>query len=205
VRADDRERASGAFARLTASGRVDLRVERRATGDYAFGPVGIERKSATDFALSIIDGRLFWQAARLTGSYARPVVIVEALPAGLPVQGVPVRAIEGAIVSLAAVFGLPVVPTDGPAGTARAIEFAAAQTARREGVAYARPGWRPRGRRARQMYALQGLPRVGPVRAHRLLERFGSVRAVVMATATDLMEVPEIGRVVARAIVESVS
>ena len=56
-----------------------------------------------------------------------------------------------------------------------------------------RPGYRPKRKRARQLFLLQGLPGVGPARAARLLERFGSVQAVVTASADDLATVDGIG------------
>ena len=40
---------------------------------------------------------------------------------------------------------------------------------------------------------MQGLPGVGPERAARLLERFGSVQAIMAASADDLASVDGIG------------
>ena len=51
---------------------------------------------------------------------------------------------------------------------------------------------------------MQGLPRVGPVLAARLLARFGGVRAVVGATEAELAEVEGIGPRLAKAIRETV-
>ena len=56
-----------------------------------------------------------------------------------------------------------------------------------------RPGYRPKAKRARQLFLLQGLPGVGPERAARLLERFGSVQAIMTASADDLATVDGIG------------
>jgi len=56
-----------------------------------------------------------------------------------------------------------------------------------------RPGYRPKDKRARQLFLLQGLPGVGAVRAARLLDRFGSVESVVTASAEDLAAVDGIG------------
>ena len=63
--------------------------------------------------------------------------------------------------------------------------------------ALSRPGYRPKGKRARQLFMLQGLPGVGPGRAARLLERFGSVQAVTAASATDLAAVEGFGETTA--------
>lgn len=63
--------------------------------------------------------------------------------------------------------------------------------------ALARHGWRPRGKYARQIYILQGLPGVGPERARRLLARFGGVEAIVNAGPEELRSVEGIGKRVA--------
>jgi ERCC4-type nuclease len=57
-----------------------------------------------------------------------------------------------------------------------------------------RPGYRPKGKRKRQAYILQGLPGVGPERAARLLERFGSVEGVICAGSEDLQSIEGIGK-----------
>jgi DNA excision repair protein ERCC-4 len=44
---------------------------------------------------------------------------------------------------------------------------------------------------------LQGLPGVGPERAKRLIDHFGSVEGVIGASADDLAAVPGIGKGVA--------
>jgi ERCC4-type nuclease len=62
---DDRERPSGVIAELEKSDRVAVKVEHLSMGDYCLdGAVLIERKTALDFAQSLIDGRLYGQAAR---------------------------------------------------------------------------------------------------------------------------------------------
>jgi DNA excision repair protein ERCC-4 len=65
-----------------------------------------------------------------------------------------------------------------------------------------RGGYRPKRLKSRQLYILQGLPKVGPTVAKRLLDRFGSVSNVMNACVEDLMEVEGIGRVSAERIRE---
>jgi ERCC4-type nuclease len=77
--------------------------------------------------------------------------------------------------------------------------------AARQGQAYtrgalARPGYRPKGKLARQLFLLQGLPEIGPERARRLLARFGSVEGVVRAGPEELRSVHGIGKTVAEKI-----
>jgi DNA excision repair protein ERCC-4 len=70
-------------------------------------------------------------------------------------------------------------------------------------IPYVRPGYRPAGWRRRALYILQGLPSIGPRRARALLERFGSVEAIVTADVSALAEVAGIGEGLARSIREA--
>ncbi|MGZ8268464.1 MAG: helix-hairpin-helix domain-containing protein [Burkholderiales bacterium] len=63
-----------------------------------------------------------------------------------------------------------------------------------------RGGYRPRGKRARQLFILQGLPGVGPQHARRLIDHFGSVEGVVTASTDELSAISGIGRHIAEKI-----
>lgn len=193
---DHRERGSAVIPALQAAGARLEFVALRA-GDYRVGrALAIERKSAWDFWKSIFDGRLFRQAIRLASSSPRPLILVEGHGPDLSHPTV-----RGALITVAAVFGVPVLFSRDPADSARWILGAARQFAARRENAVARPGWRPRGKRARQIFVLQGLPGIGPVRASRLLDRFGSVRAVLNADEKTLSEVHGVGPKIAQKIV----
>ena len=67
------------------------------------------------------------------------------------------------------------------------------------------PAKRPRGKRKTQLYILQGFPGIGPKRAQRLLEQFGSVESALMASVEDLTTISGIGTRTAEAIRWAVS
>lgn len=198
---DDRERASPLPAELARSGIFAIDVKRLALGDYLLdGRFLFERKTLPDLALSIRDGRLFGQALRLAQSPLRAGLILEGTAADLDDSGMRWEAMQGALVTLALFIGLPLLRCRTPAETARTFEFVARQGRTVAGGALPRRGRRPKGKAAWQRYLLQGLPGVGPARAARLLERFGTVEAVVTADAAALAAVPGIGRNTARAL-----
>ena len=63
-----------------------------------------------------------------------------------------------------------------------------------------RQGYRPKTKKKRQLFILQGLPGVGPERAERLLARFGSVEAAISAGSSELQSVDGIGKSIAEKI-----
>lgn len=183
--------------------RPDLRIRARflKSGDYALGrAIGIEYKSAADFAASIVDGRLFTQARRLAASYARPLFLVEGDVRRAPVRNVTAEALRGAWVSLSAVFRIPVLLASSPQESAELIAAASRQFHRAFEGGYARAGYRPRGLRKRRLFILQGFPRVGPRRAAALLDHFDTIEAIVRAEEDALRRVHGIGASIARSI-----
>ncbi len=84
--------------------------------------------------------------------------------------------------------------------TAALILLAARQARSRAGGLLLRHAPRPRGKLRVQGHILQGLPGIGPARARRLLERFGSVEAIIAASVEDLATVPGIGAATAAGI-----
>lgn len=205
--ADHRERGSGVLEFLARDPGVRLSVRTLNAGDYLVADaLLVERKTVADFVRSIVDGRLFRQAKRLAGHSTPAMVVIEgAVPAGAEIEGMDRRAFLGAIVSLAAVFGLPALFAANAGETAAMLRYAAGQWTRGAADAVPRPGYRPKGRRRRQRFILQGLPGVGPGRAARLLDQFGSVERVMTAPMEQLEEIPGIGRRIARAIREAVT
>ena len=104
------------------------------------------------------------------------------------------EALQGALITIGVFFGVAVLQSDGPEETARLLVYLGRQAQRIARGGLPRPGYRPKGKRARQLFLLQGLPGIGRERAARLLERFGSVQAVMTASAEDLAAVDGIGK-----------
>jgi DNA excision repair protein ERCC-4 len=196
IAVDDRERADGkVLAALAAQGEARLEIVRLGVGDYRVERrVVVERKTAADFGASLIDGRLFAQAAALALAPERAVLILEGCDQAWRDTGVRREALQGALITIGVFFGVAVLRSDDAEETARLLVYLGRQAQRALQGGLPRPGYRPKGRRARQLFLLQGLPGVGPARAARLLERFGSVQAVVSASADDLASVDGIGQ-----------
>ena len=198
--ADDREEAGGVIALLRVQADVRLEVRRLGVGDFIVEErFAVERKTLTDFACSVVDGRLFKQAAALARDRRRGVLVLEGTgaPDGL---GVSREALQGALITVGVFFGLAVLRARDAPETARLLVYLGRQASEHACGALPRPGYRPKGRRARQLFVLQGLPGIGPERAERLLMHFGSVPAVFTADVSALAAVEGIGPAVAERI-----
>jgi ERCC4-type nuclease len=202
---DDREARGPVIRLLRAMPGVGVSVRRLERGDYEIdGQVLFERKTLPDLALSIADGRLFRQALRLASSPKRAALVLEGTASDLAATGMRREAIQGAMVSLALVIGLPILRSTGPEETARLMLYAARQLRRVAKGTLPYRGYRPRGKRKTQLRILQDLPGVGAERAVRLLDTFGSVEAVMTADEEELAEVRGIGYGTARRITQLV-
>jgi ERCC4-type nuclease len=191
---DDRERGGAAALALAAMPEVVCEVRRLDLGDYEVdGQLLVERKRLPDLVASIEDGRLFRQACRLARSTLRPLLLLEGSAAELAGCRMRREAIQGALITVSLVWGIPVLRAVDGAESARLMLFAARQLRRAAGGAVFRPGRRPRGKKRAQLRVLQGLPGVGKMRAERLLAAFGTVEAVMAATEPALREVEGIG------------
>ena len=115
------------------------------------------------------------------------------------------EAIQGALITATVMFGIPLLRSRDPEESAQLMVFAARQAAMLASGALPRVGYRPKSRRALQLHILQGLPNVGPTRAARLIDRFGSVEAAIAAAPEALAQVEGLGPTLARKIRWAVS
>lgn len=194
VVADDRESAGGVIGELRARTDVEVQIRRLLVGDFEVEDrIRVERKTLRDFGVSVIDGRLFKQCAALSQGGARGVLILEGTGADLTKSGVSREALQGALITVSVFYGLAVLRARDCEETARLLVYLGRQAKHFATGAWPRHGYRPKGKRARQLFVLQGLPGIGPERAARLLDHFGSVEGVAVASAGELASIDGIG------------
>jgi ERCC4-type nuclease len=192
---DHREARSGVPEALALHSDIHLTYHHLSLGDYRVDDTLIvERKTATDFAKSVRDGRLFTQASRLARCRStRPCLILEGTRINHWSGALPRTALQGAMITLTLVFGIPLLRSSCTEETAALILFAADQLQRRAINPPKRYGTHPKGTKRQQSYLLQAIPGIGPLRAQRLLSAFGSPAGVAQATIDDLQTVEGIG------------
>lgn len=201
ITVDYRERASGIIDLLSGAG-VHIEVGKVLYGDYIINDaITVERKTARDFLISLIDGRLFTQVSNLKRHCIHPVVLIEGNPfkTGLDFDE---AAIRGAIISIQAIWYVPIMYSRSKDETKDILLMIGRQEETYMDVVPLRGGYRPKRLKSRQLFILQGLPRVGPTAAKRLLEHFRSVSNALNAPVEELIQVDGIGRASAEKIRE---
>jgi ERCC4-type nuclease len=188
---DHGEVRSGVPEALAARG-IRIEPARLPAGDYILSDrLVVERKSGGDLAASIKDRRIFEQAERLKAAYPAVVLIVEGEP--IHISEASWKGALGRVLTM----GLAVLQTGGPDDTADWI----ARLHRQEEAGPS--GARGSGRIRRDPEAvdiLGALPGVSTVGSRRLLDHFGTLRAVFAAEEAELRAVHGIGPVRARAL-----
>lgn len=201
---DHRESKSGVVRELSNLG-VEIKTSTLSVADYQVSPdVAVERKSAQDFAGSIIDKRLYKQARELVDNFNKPLLIVEG--ENIYSGGLHPNAVRGALASLAVDFGIPIIPTHSPEDTAAMIyRLAVREQEKNAKDIPLRTEKKPLGLEEQQIFIIESLPNVGPVTARKLLEKFGSVKGVINASKDDLISVEGVGDIIAQKIREVVN
>lgn len=184
---DYRERR-GSVPGLLALEGIECDAQQLAVGDYVLSErLVVERKTAADLIASIKDRRLWEQVQRLKEAYPAVVLIIEGTPTRLPAE-----AWKGALASILAIGSISVLQTFDAAETAEWI----ARLARREkrGPITARGAARKPKNPDRLLESVLGaLPGISVKNAQRLLERFGTLQAVLNAPEEDLRQTPGVG------------
>ncbi len=197
---DDREPQE--FAGLFRhAGAERVSVRRLEIGDFLVNNRWIfERKTIPDLCQSLVDGRLFRQAAAMVKASAYPVMILEGGVHDEKKSGVTREAVQGALITIGVFFHIPILRALDAPEVVRLVRYTVIQEGRFMQDAVHRSGYRPKRRKARQLYILQGLPGIGRCKAVRLLEKFGSIQNVVTAGEEALAEVEGIGKASAKRI-----
>lgn len=194
IQVDMRERGSTIPSLLAAYPDVAVRFGVLPSGDYVLGEeVAVERKAAADFVASILDRRLFGQAARLKVLFPRAIVLIEGDLTTVP-HSINLEAIRGALAFLVVREGVTVLHSAGPEESAALLRLMARHAQQRVGQPVSLREPKPPIDELYAAYLVEGLPGVGPRRARQLLAHFGTPAAVMCASAEELARAPGIGR-----------
>jgi ERCC4-type nuclease len=191
---DHREKAPLLFGTLKEEYGLDLHVAQLTWGDYVVEPdTVVERKTAHDFCVSLMQGRLFRQAYWLAECTDNPLFLIEGAFHPDDGMGMRVDSIKGALVTLAQSFRMPVLRSRDQRESAWMLNRLHEQ--RHRVTRNCGPLHRYRGKRVttQKLHVLRSLPGIGPKLATVLLDEFGTVSAVAAARPERLQAVPGLG------------
>jgi Fanconi anemia group M protein len=201
ITVDYRETASGLTDLLKNSDAL-VEIAKLSYGDYIINDaITVERKTAKDFLISIIDGRLFNQLSNLNKFCNHPILLIEGNPYETD-HNFDRMAIKGAIVSTQTIWYVPVIFSRTKEDSRDILLMISRQLGTCIDVVPLRGGYRPKRIKSKQLFLLQGFPQVGPKLAKRLILHFKSVSKIMNASVQALTEVDGIGIISAQKIRE---
>lgn len=196
---DTREKWQRAKTLLEKQG-VECHVEQLKHGDYILNNhIVFERKTLVDFVVSLKDGRLFRQTYNKLNHDKPYILILEGDKSSLKDSKMSREAIQGALVHLAVFMGIPVLRSQNYDETLKLMVLAGKQHEKYEAVNHKQvylnqPKGRKASAKAKKQRILQSLPGIGKNRGVDLLNEFGSIKNILLATEDDLCNVNGIGR-----------
>ncbi len=189
---DYREKSPELINYLKLNGiRIELR--ELTCGDYIVGRYIIERKTVSDFALSIIDGRLFKQLADLKRCDAQPILIIEG-----DFKEFTKRLDEavyiGTVLSIMQDYRIPIYRSQSEIETAKFIHLLyKREISNKRKYHKLRIERKPTDIYDIQKFVLAGIPGVDNILSDRLLKYFKNLRNIANANISDIMNVEGIG------------
>ena len=201
IRIDTQEQRSGIPDLLAAMPQVHIEVTPLLMGDYDIGgdPCRVfERKTGSDFLISLAQGRLFPQLAALQKSRFAPILLLEGDPLRVSHSQMRPESIRGALTYITAILRVPILPSSGPAESAHLVYAAArqcqvGQTAHSPGALGPAGGRRRATQSEQQLQIVLSLPGIGPITARAVCARFRNLHDLLSADAAQLATVPGVG------------
>ncbi|MEK6854979.1 MAG: ERCC4 domain-containing protein [Nanoarchaeota archaeon] len=183
---DFREKNSLVASELMKRG-IKVEFKQLPIGDYIVNGVVIERKTISDFKSSIVDKRIISQLLELK-QYEKHLLILEGvLDEEMYSGGIHENAFRGFLLSVALEYNVPIIFTHNAEDSAKYIDVLARRKEKAE--AGIRASKILMSRKEQMQFILEGFPHVGPAKAKKLIEKFGSLRDIFNASEEELKEI----------------
>ncbi len=186
---DYREKNSLVASELVALG-FEIELKELKVGDYLVNEIAVERKTVSDFILSMINRRLLNQIEELK-QYENKLLIIE----GIEEQdlyndenknGVGANSIRGFLLSILLKHKIPILFTQNYKDTAKFIERLARK---KETNISIRAVKKSLNKQEQMQFILEGFPGIGPKTAKKLLEKFSTLQNIFSAPQEELQKV----------------
>ena len=188
IRIDYRESSSIYVEHLTRT--TPTVIEALKSGDIVIENLGIERKTISDFFLTLKEGRLWEQLSRLKETFPRQLLLIEGYGMRHHLDTPETMSLY---IRICAGWQIPILHTNDGAHTAVALKKILHQDVTApSGIRRCRPRINQRFHPAlRVVMSIEG---IGLDKAQRLLDHFGDLRSLFAASENELLAVKGIGK-----------
>jgi len=175
-------------------------------GDYWIGDkIIVERKTLSDFLISIKSGRIFQQAYRIAQTDKNGLIILEGDKSMVDNSFMSRNAVQGALIHLTVFLGIPVIRSLNIHETAALLidifhQCQHHELPRQKQIRSGIPGIRLSRKQKQKLFILQNIKGIGSEKALSLLKSFSTIENVLNASANDLTKVKGIGKKLANRI-----
>ncbi len=185
---DYREKNSLVYSYLIRNG-FEIEFKELKVGDYIVKDVVIERKTISDFISSMINQRLIKQIEELK-QYENKLIIIEGISEKELYtdnkEGINPNAIRGFLLSITLKHKIPIIFSKNSEDTAKFIEIL---SKKKEKEINLNAKKKILNKKEQLQFIIESFPGVGPKKAKRLLEKFGSIQNIILAPTEELREI----------------
>jgi len=183
---DNREKNSLVPSEISKRG-FQIEFRQLEIGDYLIGNVAVERKTVADLKSSIINKRIFSQLLEIK-KFEKGILIIEGEIEELYDNNVlHENAVRGFLLSVGINYSVPVIFSSDERETALFISILSRKKENEE--ISLRPSRNFKTKKEQLQFILEGFSGIGPVKARALIEKFGSLMAIVGASESELKEI----------------
>lgn len=185
---DYREKNSLVASHLVKLG-FEVEFKELKVGDYIVRDTVIERKTISDFLSSMINKRLLNQIEELK-QYKNKLLIIEGISEKELYtdddSGINSNAIRGFLISILLNHKIPIVFSKNSEDTARFINVLSKRKDREINLNAKK---KTLNKKEQLQFIIESFPGVGPKKAKKLLEKFGTIQNIILASTEDLKEI----------------
>ena len=166
----------------------NVKFEHLAISDYLVGEFAVERKTFSDFISSTINKRLVMQLSELK-KYPSPILVIEGFYYNYHDSKIHENAIRGMLLSAVLDFQIPVIFTENEEDTSQFLISLAKKQEKNRKEFSLRPAKSFKNLQEQKQFILEGFPGIGPKTAKKLLERFKTIKNILLADEDDLKKI----------------
>ncbi len=183
---DHREKNSLVVSELVKLGFL-IEWGQLPVGDYIVNGTAVERKTVSDLCASIKNRRVFSQLNELQQYEKRIIMIEGILEKDLYSCGIHENAMRGFILSVGIDYKTPLAFTFDERDSAKYMRVLARRGDKPETGLRAKK--KMLGEEEQARFVLEGFPGVGPTKARKLIEKFGSLESIFCADENELEKI----------------